>query len=229
MLKLTRFFFLIFSTLMLLNSCVHDPVNPKGNIAPTPTPTKCNPDTVYFINTILPIIQSNCAMNGCHGNGSSIDGIELSHYNNIIKYGEIKSGNPNNSKLYEVITESKDKDVMPPPPSSRLNSDQINAIKKWIEQGAKYNYCTSGCDSTKFSYSADIKSIISNNCLGCHNSNNVKIGTYSELKTQIDNGKIWGAINHFNGFLPMPSSNTKLTDCEIQKFQKWIAIGAPNN
>lgn len=214
------------STLMI-SSCKHDPVFP-GNEKHTVS-TNCDPDTVYFINSILPIIQSNCAMSGCHGNGSAADGVELSNYENIISKGGITPGNPNKGDFFEVITETDNRKVMPPPPNSKLSADQISLIRKWIQQGARNNECKSGCDSSQFTYSSQIAPIIQNNCLGCHNSNNIKIGTHAQLKTQVDNGKLWGAINHQQGFLPMPSSSVKLSDCDIKKIQKWIAAGAPNN
>ena len=227
---------IIFSIFILVESCKHEVVIPNDKVI-TPIPTKgkvkdtsnCHPDTVYFVNSILPIIQSNCAMSGCHGKGSAQDGVELSNYNNIISTGDITAGSPNNSDFFEAIIESDVKKMMPPPPNSKLNSKQIDLIRKWIEQGAKNNECKSGCDSSQFNYSANIAPIIQTNCIGCHNTNNVKIGNYAQLKSQVDNGKFWGVINHKQGFLPMPSSTFKLSDCDIKKIQKWIAAGAPNN
>lgn len=213
--------------IFLFNSCKHEFSNP--NLYFPTVSSKCDPDTVYFANSVLPIILSNCAMSGCHGDGSSEDGIELSNYKNIFKTGKIVYGNPEKSKLYQSIVGSNGKKSMPPSPNSKLNTDQVNLIKKWIEQGGKNNSCAGNCDSSKYTYSNEIAPIIQNNCLGCHNTNNIKIGTYSELKTEVDNGRVWGSINHKNGYKAMPSVYTKITDCEIKKIEKWIANGAPNN
>jgi len=225
-LKKTDFFLLLISFLFF-NSCKHEFANP--NIDSPTVSAKCDPDTVYFVNSILPIILSNCAMSGCHGNGSSEEGVELSNYKNIFKTGKIVYGNPEKSKLYQSIVGSNGKKTMPSSPNNRLSTDQVNLIKKWIEQGGKNNSCADDCDSSLYTYSNQIAPIIQNNCLGCHNTNSIKIGTYSELKTEVDNGRLWGSINHKIGFKAMPSDDTKITDCEIKKIEKWIADGAPNN
>ena len=41
--------------------------------------------------------------------------------------------------------------------------------------------------------------------------------------------RIVGAINHTEGFLPMPypAGTDKLADCDIDKLTAWIADGAP--
>jgi hypothetical protein len=44
-----------------------------------------------------------------------------------------------------------------------------------------------------------------------------------------DNGKLVGAITHAAGFLPMPQSAPKLSDCNINKIKDWVNRGALNN
>jgi hypothetical protein len=100
---------------------------------------RCDPDSVYFQNTILPLVTSSCAYSGCHDAASRQDGIILNNYLNIIAYGEIKAGDPNESKIYDVITESRPDKIMPPPPNSPLTPEQIALISKWISQGALDN------------------------------------------------------------------------------------------
>ena len=41
----------------------------------TPVVVTCSPDTVYFSQTILPLITSNCAMSGCHDAISHKEGV----------------------------------------------------------------------------------------------------------------------------------------------------------
>ena len=37
--------------------------------------TDCDPNTVYFTNTILPLLQSRCAQPGCHAQADMQDGV----------------------------------------------------------------------------------------------------------------------------------------------------------
>ena len=96
--------------------------------------------------------------------------------------------------------------MMPPPPNAKLSSDQIALISKWIQQGAKNNKCNE-CDTTNVTYSVQVTSIM-NNCVSCHNasspSGNIRLDNYTNVKTQVDNGKLIGSIEHKAGFSPMP-------------------------
>ena len=47
--------------------------------------SNCHPDTVYFRNTILPLVVSSCATTDCHDNVSHKDGIILTDYASIIR------------------------------------------------------------------------------------------------------------------------------------------------
>ncbi|MCF8309705.1 MAG: hypothetical protein K9I68_11910 [Bacteroidales bacterium] len=48
---------------------------------------------------------------------------------------------PENSEIYERITETEEDDRMPPPPNERLSQEKIDKIRKWIKQGAKNSEC----------------------------------------------------------------------------------------
>ena len=90
------------------------------------------------------------------------------------------------------------------------------------------------CNATQVTYSATITSIINNNgCPSCHGGSAPIAGfvltDYSDLKYFVDNGRLWGAINHLPGFVPMPQGGSKLSDCDISKIKAWIDAGAPNN
>lgn len=226
MLKRISFFTLIGIAVFASTSCEHQaPV--KVGVKPVDTTggntgSKCSPDTVYF-NEILPLITSNCAGSGCHDAATKADGVQLTDYSTIISTGRVKAGLPNSSKMYNEMNSGS------MPPSGRLSQDIIDKINKWIKQGAKNNYCNSVCDSTAYKYSADISKIINNNCMSCHTSGSTKIGTHTELSAVANNGRLMGAIKHLNGFQPMPSQNTFLSDCEIKKIQKWIDNGTPND
>ena len=90
-----------------------------------------------------------------------------------------------------------------------------------------------GCDTTNVTYSGTIAQIMSNNCNSCHSGSapesNVKTDNYTDLKTIADNGKLWGVVNHENGFSQMPKDRPKLSDCDLSKIRIWIEDGALNN
>ena len=90
------------------------------------------------------------------------------------------------------------------------------------------------CDLSNVGYSSAIRPILnSNGCLSCHSGpvpeGNISLSDYVGLKAKVDDGRLWGAINHFPGFSPMPQGLNKLSDCEISKIKTWIDAGAPNN
>jgi hypothetical protein len=225
-----------------LNACKHEVPQPGGtggggtggggggNTDSTDEVSTCSPDTVYFQQAILPILVSNCAVPGCHDATSHQEGYVFTNYQNVMKV--VKPGRPGDSDLYEVITEDDPDDRMPRPPRAPLTQTQIALIEKWIRQGAKNNSCTSGCDTSNVRFAATIQPLLQTYCTGCHSGTNASGGlnftTYAGVKPQIDNGKLWAAINH-TGPKPMPLGGNKLSDCNISKFGIWIRNGAPNN
>jgi hypothetical protein len=193
----------------------------------------CDPSKVYFQQQVLPVLLSNCAMSGCHDVASHQDGVILTSFEYVMATAGIRPGNPNDSELYEMITESDPEERMPPAPRPRLSSDQISLIRNWILQGAQNLSCTNLCDSTQFTYSGAIKTIISNKCQGCHSgttaSAGIDLSTYLGLKSKVTDGRLWGAVNHLPNFSPMPKNGNKLSECELTQIRKWIDAGAPNN
>ncbi len=228
MLKRISFFTLVGIAAIASTSCEHQPpikigvkpVDTTGNGGNTSP--KCNPDTTYF-NEILPLITANCAGSGCHDANTKADGVQLTDYTKIMSTGKVRAGKPLQSKLYTEINNGS------MPPSGKLSQDIINKINNWITKGALNNYCVSVCDTTAAKYSANISKIINDNCMSCHTTGATKIGTHAELSVVANNGRLMGAIKHLNGFQPMPSQNTYLSDCEIKKIQKWIDNGTPND
>jgi hypothetical protein len=57
--------------LCLLDGCVHElpfpaEATPVSDSAVSPASASCSADTVYFQNTVLPLLNSGCSMAGCH-------------------------------------------------------------------------------------------------------------------------------------------------------------------
>lgn len=226
------------------SSCKHYPIevddNPVDTIPPPPDDTltgvPCDSNIIYFDQQILPILISNCAMEGCHNAASHEDGVVLDSYENVMSTGDIKPFDLGDSELYEVITESDPDDRMPPPPSSALSADQISLIAAWIQQGAKDLECdpdAGGCDTSAVSFSAYVFPVVQNFCLGCHGSVNpsggVNLSNYQSVSALAQDGRLYGSIAHAAGYSPMPQGASKLSDCRIQKIKAWIDAGALNN
>ncbi|MEZ5046460.1 MAG: cytochrome c [Chitinophagaceae bacterium] len=89
------------------------------------------------------------------------------------------------------------------------------------------------CDTSNVTYSQDVAQLMSTHCNSCHGgtspSFNISTENYTELKKIVDNGTLWGSINHHAGFFQMPKSSAKLNACDIEKIGAWIHAGALNN
>ena len=91
---------------------------------------------VSYIQHIAPIVSSNCAFSGCHGDSAFVR-FKLTSYTTLLN-GGIKAGSPEGSKLYSTIKSLSD-DVMPKKPYNALTEKQIQLMYVWIGQGAKNN------------------------------------------------------------------------------------------
>lgn len=226
--RIFQYIILLIAVVIVIGSCQHEPLAD----VPDDIDNSCSPDTVYFVNDVLPIIQSNCAFSGCHGNGSAQDGVDLSTYDNIINTADVRPFDLDGSDLYEVITETDPDKIMPPSPNNPLSTDQIAIIATWINQGALNNSCDD-CDTTDVTFSQVISPIIQNFCEGCHSaaspSGGILLTNYSEISTQALNGYLFGTVNHETDYVPMPYNQPKLNQCQIDQLRIWIEEGAPDN
>ena len=220
---------------VIIDTIVTNPIDSGGGgaIITDTTINTCNLDTVYFASQFFPLIQSSCAMSGCHDAITKADGIVLTDYTNIMKI--VKAGDPSNSKLYESLVEKDIEDRMPLLPVPPFTQTQIALVYKWIQQGAKNNACintnTSACVTTNMSFATNILPIFATNCNGCHNATapagGINLTTY--VGTKAISTRLLGSIAHTTGYSPMPSSTTKLTTCDINKIAAWMSQGTLNN
>ena len=88
--------------------------------------TVCNVTNVSFANDIMPIIQGNCAVSGCHIAGGSGNGI-------MENYSQVKAKVDNGSFQHRVL------DLRDMPPSYALTDCQIQYLQAWIDAGAPDN------------------------------------------------------------------------------------------
>jgi hypothetical protein len=98
---------------------------------------------------------------------------------------------------------------------------------------AELLYPPNTCDTATVTYSVSIVPILSANCITCHGGSipagGIDLSIYSNVKQQVDNGKLWGAVSQAPGYKPMPRNSDKLNDCNLNKIKLWILAGAPNN
>jgi hypothetical protein len=96
---------------------------------------------ISFNREILPILANNCF--ACHGPDEKKRETKF-HFDTqegmFLKKGVIDPGNADESLLIEKITEPNPKDRMPPPESGHsLTEKQIDLLRRWIDQGAKWD------------------------------------------------------------------------------------------
>ena len=193
----------------------------------TPAVVTCSPDTVYFNQTILPLITSNCAMSGCHDAISHKEGVILTDYTHIRAYSS--TTNPAGSTLYRSIVTGY------MPPKGPLASTHMASLLKWMQQGAKNNSCVASgnCVATNVSFANTVLPTLRTNCTGCHSgttpSAGIDLNSYATVKVQAANGKLVGSISHAAGYIAMPSATVSLSACEISQIKAWVTEGTLNN
>lgn len=224
-----------FSLSLLFQACQSEPIfiGEEGTGDDPPiynNEPPCAEGVISFQAQVLPLIISNCAYSGCHDAATAEEGIVLDSYQNIRR--EVKPGKPNDSELYESITDSGD-EIMPPPPNAPLSSSDIQLIKSWINQGAENTICGLPCDPELSAFGSNIAPLVRTHCQGCHSNasqqGNVNLEGYDNIKTYIEDGSFLGSIKHEAGYAVMPPSGNPLSDCQISQIEKWISEGATNN
>ena len=213
------------------NDTIKDPTDTTTNPVDTTDPGKpCHPDTVYYLRDIQPILTKNCAVSGCHDAITREDGIQLTDYNHVNNPDVLRPFRPDNSDLFERITDSDPDDRMPPPPAAPLSAAEIALIKKWINQGALNLNCDE-CDTLNLTYNGQIKNIF-NTCTGCHGASNPSSGLSLTNYQQVKDALVgpYDLILRINGGdanNPQMPQGGMLSPCNIKKIETWYNNGMP--
>lgn len=210
-----------------VTSCKHEPALPPAYNADNYTvENTCDSDSVYFANAVLPLIVSRCATSGCHDRGKHESKVVLTDYNSITVTGKIKQYKPEDSDLYEVISDGS------MPPGAPFSQAEKELIFNWIMQGAQNNHCTSCDTSALATYSGYVAPLIQNKCIGCHNgtqtNNSINLSTYSNVHSLAITGELVDCLTG-NGYKRMPYQSAALPQCEIDKVTEWVNNGSLNN
>jgi uncharacterized membrane protein len=184
-------------------------------------------DSVCFNTQILPIFNSSCALSGCHDAITHTDGYNLTSYSGI--KNNIVAGNPTSGKIMREINRNS----MPISPGNPLTAEQKALITKWINEGALNRTCNDPCDPINATFASGVNSIITTNCVGCHNnslaSGGINLNGYTNIKVQALNGKLICSIQQTGSCSSMPKNAPKLGNNCISLIQNWITNGAQNN
>jgi WD40 repeat protein len=96
---------------------------------------------VSFSKDIAPIFLKNCQ--ACHGQNDAKGGFQLFNYASLMKPGDSSSASitpskPEDSEVLRLIS-APDKEERMPKDGDPLPADKVALVKKWIEEGAKYD------------------------------------------------------------------------------------------
>jgi len=97
-------------------------------------------DEVHFSTEIRPILNQNCVQ--CHGGVRQKNGVSFIYRDEALGVGKsgrrtIVPGDPDASELIARVT-SKDPEIRMPYHAAPLPAKQIQLLRKWIKQGAKW-------------------------------------------------------------------------------------------
>jgi mono/diheme cytochrome c family protein len=117
----------------------------KSHAAPAPSFVSSAPAraqvvaTPQFEKDVLPVLAARCLK--CHGAAMQLSRLDLRTRETALKGGDhgpaIVPGNSGESRLFRLVS-GGEKPAMPMD-GTKLNGEQIAAIKNWIEQGAPWS------------------------------------------------------------------------------------------
>jgi mono/diheme cytochrome c family protein len=105
--------------------------------------TAAEPDEmVSFSRQIAPILIEKCV--ACHGPKQPKSNYRLDTFEAMLRPGEfelppVTPGKLDESELYRLVAEETSKDSWMPKGGERLGDEQIALIRRWIEQGARFD------------------------------------------------------------------------------------------
>lgn len=120
--KLHWAIFISITALLLISiSCVSD----SEDQLPTPDPDRCEDNNATLSGDVMPLMQQNCAVSGCHVAGTGR--VDFTIKENILQYASLISTNTQAG-------------IMPPPGSGRsISATQKDLIFCWVSNGAEDN------------------------------------------------------------------------------------------
>lgn len=202
---------------------------------------------IDFTKHVKPVLEAACI--GCHNADKDKGDLRLDTKATFLKGGEngpvVVPGKPDKSSLYTLASMSPDEDdVMPPKAVDHLSEDQLNVLKEWIEQGAKWPDGVTLTQVPRPRFVKDVQPIFEFNCVACHRDDAKLEGGFSmtghetTLKSG-DNGpnlipfdaegsylyKSMTLSEDDDNVMP-PKAKDRVPQAEIDTIRRWIEQGA---
>lgn len=89
---------------------------------------------VDFKSQIRPLLNEHCV--ACHGGVKQAADLSFVYKDQVDMV--IEAGDSENSYLLERVVSDDDDERMPPPDHGRLNTEEVELLKRWIDQGAEW-------------------------------------------------------------------------------------------
>lgn len=95
---------------------------------------------VSFVSDIKPLLESRCL--SCHNTSTLLGRLNLENRELAFSHPEggqfIVPGEPKSSKMYQVLLLPRDDDEAMPAIGHRLSEEEVDLMRRWIEQGAEW-------------------------------------------------------------------------------------------
>ncbi len=89
------------------------------------------------------------------------------------------------------------------------------------------------CDTLDATYDSNVAAILKANCTDCHSgispAASIDLTNYNNAKFYAQKPQFAGAVNHQQGFVPMPYELPKLEQETLDVLNCWITNGFPEN
>ena len=135
------------------------PRRPPGTTAALPTtaaPAAPVNNVVDFQADIWPLFEERCI--GCHGPDKQLGSLRVDSLTGLMKGGDsgpvLVQGNPNRSLLLQFLAANDDEKRMPKE-GEKFTGEQIAMVRKWIQQGARWELPRNARRSTAPTSAAD--------------------------------------------------------------------------
>jgi len=108
-----------------------------GFVLPSDVFSQTDQTATDFAHDIVPILQKHCV--GCHGAREAKGSFSMNTRELLIDSGNVKTGQPEESMLVELILATDKEIQMPPAEKDRLSVAEVAALKKWIADGLPWD------------------------------------------------------------------------------------------
>lgn len=99
-----------------------------------------NSDPVSFVEEIKPLLEHRCL--ACHNTTTLLGRLNLENRELAFSHPEggqfVVPGNAKASKMYQVLLLPRDDDAAMPAAGHRLADEEVDLIRRWIDQGAEW-------------------------------------------------------------------------------------------